>query len=448
MTRETREWSGLLLAAAIVAGAWRPAQAQAPAGAAAPRAVQDSIAGARRDDVPTGVAEPESLTLAVALSFALAHNPSLAAWPAELRALDAEAGRASRRPNPQAGALVENIATDQLETTLHISQLVELGGKRSRRLAVAQADRELAGWAFESARADVVGLAARCFVDALAAQQRVAIRRELVRLAQEALTAVSARVRAGGASAVEETRAQLAVETARVELTSMERERTLAYRRLAGVWGSRTPRFSAVRGDLERVTPTAPLDTLLARIDRNPDVARWATEIAWRESAEAAARALRVPDLTLEAGLRRLDATRETGFLVGVGIPLPVFDRGRDAMSAADFRSQGAREQRQAARLEATIRLGIAHEETAAGLAEYRQLKDDLLPGARNAHAAASAAFRSGLLRLTDVLDVQRSLFEAAMRTVDALVRYHTAAFEIERLTGLPADASNIKEQE
>jgi cobalt-zinc-cadmium efflux system outer membrane protein len=255
-------------------------------------------------------------------------------------------------------------------------------------------------------------------------------------------------VRAGGASSVEETRAVLAVETARVELTSMEREQAIAYRRLAGVWGSLTPRFIAVRGDLARVTAPAPLDTLLARIERNPDVARWAAEISRRESAHAAARALRVPDLTLDAGIRRLGAARETGFLVGVGIPIPLFDRGQDAAAAAGLRIDAANEQQQSARVEGAILLGIAHEEAAAGLAEYHQLKDDLLPRARNAHEAASSAYRSGLLRLTDVLDVQRVLFEAAMRTVDALVRYHTAAFEIERLTGLPVAASNSKEQE
>lgn len=430
MTRRVREWCGPLLVWAAASHTWSPALAQAT------------------PQSPNRGAEPESLTLGTALSLAVAGSPALSSWPWELRALDAESHQASRRPNPQWGALVENLSTPERETTLQISQLVELGGKRSRRLALARSERSVAAWEFESARADVAALTARRFVEALATQERTAIRSELVRLAQEALAAVSARVRSGGASSVEETRARLAVETARVELASMEREQAIAYRRLAGMWGGPTPRFTGVRGNLGLVTAPVPADTLLARLDRNPDVARWTEEIARRAGVRDAARAARVPDVALDAGVRRLHATEETGFLVGVEIPLPVFNHGQDAAAAAELRMQSASARRAAARTEAIVLLGIAHEEVTAGLAEYRRLEDDLLPQARSAQEAATAAYRSGLLRLTDVLDVQRALFEVRMRTVDALVRYHTAAFEIERLTGQPVAASNTKEQE
>ncbi len=394
------------------------------------------------------IAEPERPTLRVALALALAGNPSLLSWPWELRALEADSRQASRRPNPQAEALVENIATDALESTLQISQLVELGGKRARRVALARAEHAVAAWEFEAARADVITFTAQRFVEALAAQERVAIHREIARVAQESFAAVSARVRAGGASSVEETRADLALETARVELASMEREHAIACRLLAGAWGNDTPRFSAVAGNLALVTVPMPTDSLLAKIDRNPDVARWAAEISQRETTRAAARGLRVPNVTLDAGVRRLSATNETGFLIGAGIPVPIFDRGQDAVIAAERRIQSVTTRRQSARVETAVRLGIAHEEMASGLAEYRQLEDFLLPKARSAHEAAHSAYRTGLLRLTDVLDVQRAFFDVRMRTVDALVRYHTAEFEIERLTGSPVSASNTKEQE
>jgi cobalt-zinc-cadmium efflux system outer membrane protein len=398
--------------------------------------------------MPRAVREPEVMTLQDALTLTLLDNPALSSWPWELRALDADTRQASRRPNPRAGALVENIRTEGIESTLQISQLVELGGKRSRRMALARAERAVANWAFESARADVVALTARLFVEALAAQERVAIQGELVRVAQETSAAVSTRVRAGGASYVEDTRAQLALEGARVELASAEREQAIAYRRLAAVWGNFKPQFSVLRGDLTSTPPPVPLDSLLARIDRNPDVARWAAEISRRESLRAAARASRVPDVDLDVGVRRLNATQETGLLLGIGVPIPVFDRVQDGATAAELRIQSASEQRRTSRAETVARLAVAYEDAAAGLDEYHRLQDDLLPKARSCHEATRSAYRSGLLRLTDVLDVQRTLFEVRLRAVDALVRYHTAAFEIERLTGMPVAASNTKEPE
>jgi cobalt-zinc-cadmium efflux system outer membrane protein len=74
-------------------------------------------------------------------------------------------------------------------------------------------------------------------------------------------------------------------------------------------------------------------------------------------------------------------------------------------------------------------------------------MESDLLPSAASAHEAANSAYRRGVLRLTDVLDAQRTLFEIRRRTIDTLVRCHTAAFEIERLTGMPAVDSDSKEQ-
>ncbi len=431
-----------LLLSAAGAGSFTPG----PSGG---QSSPDALNGVAPDDtIQSVMTEPDVLTLRDALSLALQRSPVLASWPWELRALEAETHQASRRRNPRTGVLVENIATENLETSLLISQLVELGGKRGRRVALAQAEYETANWSFESARADVIAITARRFIDALAAQERISVERELVNVAQETAEAVSMRVRAGGASSVEETRAQVALVNARAALASAEHERSVAYRRLASTWVNPKPRFSEVRGDLESTPVPLPLDTLLARIDRNPDVARWAAEISRRERLHDSVRASRVPDLDLDFGVRRLGASEETGLLIGASIPIPIFDRAQDATTAAELRIRGANEQQAAARAQASAAVAVAHEELAAALDAHQRLQNEVLPQAVNAHEAASSAYRSGLLRFTDVLDVQRMLFETRIRSIDMLIRYHTAAFEIERLTGTPVAGPNNEEQQ
>ena len=410
---------------------------------------RDAPNGVAQDDtIQSVMTEPDVLTLRDALSLALQRSPALTSWPWELRALEAESQQASRRPNPRTGVLAENIATENLETSLQISQLVELGGKRGRRVALARAERETANWSFESTRADVVTITARRFVEALAAQERISIERELVNVAQETAEAVSMRVRAGGASSVEETRAQVAFANARAALASAEHERLVAYQRLASMWANPKPRFSEVRGDLTSTPAPLALDTLLARIDRNPDVARWAAEISLRERLHASVRASRVPDLDLDFGVRRLGASDETGLLIGASIPIPIFDRAQDATAAAELRIRGATEQQAAAREQASAAVAVAHAELAAALDAHQRLQNEVLPQAMNAHEAATSAYRSGLMRFTDVLDVHRTLFEVRIRSIDMLIRYHTAAFEIERLTGSPVAGPSDKEQQ
>jgi cobalt-zinc-cadmium efflux system outer membrane protein len=85
--------------------------------------------------------------------------------------------------------------------------------------------------------------------------------------------------------------------------------------------------------------------------------------------------------------------------------------------------------------------LAGAYQELAASHAEATALRDGILPEAERAFTAARDAFRQGLLRLTDVLDTERTLFELRGRQVDALARYHAAVADMEALLGGPLAA-------
>jgi len=93
-----------------------------------------------------------AFSLADALAAASGSSPTQQAADAGLRA--AEAGRrvAALRPNPTIGADIENVggsrAYDTIEApkqTVTVALPVELGGKRSARIAVANAQRDRAG---------------------------------------------------------------------------------------------------------------------------------------------------------------------------------------------------------------------------------------------------------------------------------------------------------------
>ena len=97
------------------------------------------------DKEPTGV-----VTLKQALSRALMHNPELKAFSLEVRALEARALQAGLFPNPEIDIEGENFGgtgefqdTNVMETTIQLSQLIELGGKRSKRKQLAILEQEL-----------------------------------------------------------------------------------------------------------------------------------------------------------------------------------------------------------------------------------------------------------------------------------------------------------------
>ncbi len=144
------------------------------------------------------------LTLGRVVRQVLLHNPALQAFSLETRAREAEALQAGLLPNPRLNVEVENVAGsgafrgfESNETTIQLSQLIELGGKRAARAQAASLSRELAAWDYETARMDVLTRTSKAFTAVLSAQERARLARELVELAQTTLTTIEERVEAG-----------------------------------------------------------------------------------------------------------------------------------------------------------------------------------------------------------------------------------------------------------
>src|SRR5215207_3902055 len=156
------------------------------------RVFQPAAGDPERRDTPPIENPGGAITLKDAVALALLQNPALAAFAWESRALEVRILQAGRRPNPTLDALVEDLGSSKLigadqtrpiqpQTTLQLSQLIELGGKRTARQRLATANRELADWDFETARINVITEVSRAFTDVLAAQQVIALTDETTR---------------------------------------------------------------------------------------------------------------------------------------------------------------------------------------------------------------------------------------------------------------------------
>lgn len=385
------------------------------------------------------------LTLRAALVAALTGNPRLAASSFEVRARDAEALQSGQRQNPELGAEVESFGGggdlagfDGSETTITLSQLLELGGKREKRRVVGEYERALAEWGYERARIDVLTDTAVAFYAVLAAQHYLELADELVGVADEALAAVSRRVRAGSTSPVEEGRARVELETSRIDRADAARALSAARTRLASTWGSTSAGFALVSGTLEAVPRIPALETLRSRVLESPGLARWNVERERRRAALALARTRRIPDVSVGAGVRHLREVDDTAFLVGFSVPLPLFDRNADGISAAELRLEQTETERSGAVVRAEADLAVAYGTLVATDAEVRALQDRAVPEAERTFAAARDAYLRGSMRFTDVLDTKRQLFELKRRYFAVLARLHTTVAEIERLTGTP----------
>lgn len=395
---------------------------------------------------PTGV-----ITLKQALGLALEHNPALKASSWDIRVADADRLQASLRPNPSLDIAIQDVGGsgdysgfDSAENTIMIAQPIEMRQKRAKRTTLASFEKELAEWDYKAKRLDVTKEATEAFTAVLASQERLAQTEELVRIAEKAHIAVTQRVEAGRDSPIEQTKSGVALAIARIEPERAMRTLQSAKKRLAAAWGARVVRFDAVAGELGEISPVPSSDDLSRLVSQNPDVARWEAEKQRRRAALELEKARAVSDVTLSGGVRWFSETDDSAAVLGLLIPLPVSDRNQGGILKATYLLAKAQESGKAAEIQVLASLEEAAQRLAGRYAEATALKNDVLPGAQSSFEAVSEGYRDGKFDYLQVLDAQRTLFEARGRYIESLTAYHKAKADAERLIGQSIDS--IKE--
>lgn len=375
-----------------------------------------------------------------ALELAGVVSPALEAASADVRA--AEAGRrvAGLRPNPTVTVEAENVAgsgqyrgTRSLEATTSLTLPLELGGKRSARIAVANARTDRATIQAAIAQADLRLNVIRAYAEAASAERRLMTARDQARIAGEALRAAQVRVQAGRASPIEVQRADVARVNADAALTREERAVEVARFTLSRIIGQPivgpldTDWFARVPATYGPLRPIDSAGTLM--------MAAADADFAVADAGVRLARSQRVPDLTLGAGARRLEQTGDTAAIFSLSIPLPLFNNGGAALSQATAERQSADARRRLTTLDVDQAIARAQADAANAATNAAAATGPALSAAEEAARIARIGYREGKFGQLDLLDAERTLAQTRAAAIDALLSYHIAQAQLERLT-------------
>ena len=407
-----------------------------------------------RPSISRNIANPDgSIGLRDALALALIQSPELASFGWEIRAREARILQAGRPPNPVFSTLFEEFGRTtslngpgitgpsgvmQPQATIQLSQLIELGGKRAARQKLALLTRDLTAWDYETARIDVLTRVTKVFLDVLASQEAYVLAEQTTNLVDKVQQAVGFRVEAGVVSPIELTRANVAAASVRIESNRARRNLDADKMRLAALWGSSSATFESAAGDLNVLPPVPPFAELQERLSKNPELARWAAEVAQREAVLAVERSKAVPDVTISGGYRRFTLIGGNAFVVGASIPIPWFDKNKGGIQEARDRISKASEDQRTAQIRVTTMLAEAYRALASAKDEVAALSANVLPGVRSAFDGVTEGYRFGKFGFLEVLDAQRTLVTINGQYLRALANYHQAAAEVERLIGAP----------
>ncbi len=406
--------------------------------------------------LPVAIAHAASssapLTLPQAIQRALSANPRLTLADRDVGMAGGRRTQAAALPNPQLAFELDGAfgtqayqGLDQAETTLQISQLMELGGKREARMAAAAADRSGLQWEREAVRLQVMAETAGAFVNVLAAQRRISILTEQVAARDALMPMLQRRIEAGASSPAEVSRARLAAELARVDLDKAQVALLTARRELALQMGQTEPRFGAVSGNLIQVSAPPPLQNVLRDAMANPQLTRFTALKAQRRAQVSAERAKAVPDVTVGAGWRYYNETRDSGVVVSLGMPIPIFDQNQGGIVEAQENLLRAEAEEAVARNLIVSQTGRAYDGLKAAYAEVQRLRSTALPDARQTYEGIQNGYAEGRYTLLELLDGQSTVSETALRELEALVSFHTSLATLEGLIGRPVLLSRGK---
>ena len=415
--------------------------------AAEPLSVIES-SQAQMPDIPE-ITEPNGvLILRQALALALIHNPELRAFSWDVRISEARQLQASLRPNPELEVEVEEVAGsgersdfDAAETTIQLSQLIELADKRAKRTKLASLEKELAQLDYQAKRLDVFTEVTKAFIEVLTAQQRLKLTEELLHLSEELADTVTKRVDAGKDSPLEKTKASIILSNITIQHQRAVQNLTFSRKQLASTWAGKEPKFESVVGQFDLLLPIPSIDKLTALTARNPNIARWTLEIDKAKAALELEKAKAISDITLSGGLQRFNETDDNTIVFGVSIPLPISDRNQGGKLQATYNLAKAREEQKAANTRIQMELAKAYHLLSNAFIEATALKDEVLPGAESAFNASRGGYNGGKFDYLMVLDAQRTFFQVRPRYIQALAAYHKAKADVERLIGQDLDS-------
>lgn len=383
------------------------------------------------------------LTLENAIIKALSESPRLKASNSGVAAAKGELHQSTAWVNPEIGVQAENVAGkgtykgfDSAEVTYGVTQEITIGGKISARENIAGKGLEIASLDEQATMLDVICDVTTAYTEAVAAEENVYLATEQKGLAEDVLKSVSVRVGAAAAPLIQKSRAEVERSTATIALDTAMREREITRKKLATLLGDEKLMFALDRNAFYAATKPDIVD-IEEKIKNNPSLMKLNTSLEQSKARLDLEEANTIPDPRLSVGVRDFRNNGEQAFVVGVSLPIPVFNanRGniekvRNEISRTEFENRNAT---------LTINADLVRAEQQMGNAYLRAetLKHEVLPSADKAFRLSREGYNAGRFPYLEVLDAQRGLFVVKQQHITALKEFYISKAQVERLSAM-----------
>lgn len=419
---KTRVWTlgRLLLAAASVPSllcAQQPAQPAPP--------------------VPFG----QPLTVASAVVIAERQNLDLIAARAQRQVALAGVRTAGQRPNPTASFAA---LRDTPHESLFFDQQLEIGGKRRRRIEVAQQETALTEEDIAAVERQVRMNVRDAYFGLAHARAVTAQQAEVLKLAQRLRDIAQARFDAGDVPQLEVTQTELQVARAQTDFQVAQQEERVALSDLNALLNEPAAMNWDLGDALSILPPPETLDQLLTRSGAtNSEIAQIVQEAKVEQSRTQLLKAERIPNLGIEWGVD-FNSPGPDGFRYGprgmITMELPIFSRNQGEIAQSQATQAALSGQLTAARRSVDAQVESAYFDLEARRTQARLYRDRLIPESRYLEDLAEQSYKAGKADLLTVLGAQRDVQQVQGEYIDSLLAVQSAFAQLEESVGAPLD--------
>jgi outer membrane protein, heavy metal efflux system len=232
------------------------------------------------------------------------------------------------------------------------------------------------------------------------------------------------------------SRAEIALARAQIGEQRAAQELASSKVKLSVLWGDPQGSFREAAGNLFDLTAFESFETYRQRLDAAPDLARYAADARVEEARIRLAQAQRTPDMTVSAGVRRLEAFGDEALVASFSVPFGARHRADLEERAARADRERIDLERDARRLDLHATLFDLYQDILNSRAEALALHERVRPQAESMLTTTSEGYRAGRFSLLELTDAQMQVIAIEREAIGAAAQFHTLLVEIQRITG------------
>lgn len=388
-----------------------------------------------------------SITISDAVSIFLRQNLQLVAARYDIDTVDAEKLSARLRPNPEISVGFSDIPLDFRENfvkpqtfSYDISQTFELGGKRRKRIAEANANSEVARAEFQIVLWQLTNDVKRKFYSVLLAESLLKLAQANQKTFAEIVDHTREVFQLGEISGLDLQRLEIEKFKFDTDVANSERDYEVALRDLRlALGGDYRAMDIEAAGSIDYYQPPefSLADLRDKALAARPDLKAAQLSARAADASLLLQNAKRIPDLTLGAGVEQVPQGGST-YNFGVGIQLPVHDRNQGERAKALIQRMKAQSQQQLITnqvLSEVDKAAVAFEIQKRRVELYR---GGVLAKVDDIQRLTEFSLKAGESSTIELLDAIRTRRETLAGFYQTLFDYQAALLDLELATATP----------